>query len=66
MLSRAALAILLCARVITANAQEIENRPVVVEAEAAELPSAYGAPPDFIARAHLYVDEVVCAFAFQL
>jgi hypothetical protein len=29
-----------------ANAQEIENRQVVVEAEAEELPTAYGAPPD--------------------
>jgi len=38
MLSRASLAILLVARTIAANAQEIENRQVVVEAE--ELPSA--------------------------
>ena len=29
-----------------ANAQEMENRQVVVQANAEELPSAYGAPPD--------------------
>src|SRR2546430_14891308 len=46
MLSRASLAILLVAGNIAANAQEIENRQVVVKAEAQELPSAYGAPPD--------------------
>src|SRR5437016_8892972 len=45
-LSHAALAILLVAGTTAANAQEIENRPVVVQAEAEELPSAYGAPPD--------------------
>src|SRR6266700_137192 len=44
MLSRTWLAILMVAGTITASAQEIENRQVVVEAE--ELPSAYGAPPD--------------------
>src|SRR6266699_5288888 len=43
-LSQAALAILLVAGTIAANAQEIENRQVVVQAE--ELPTAYGAPPD--------------------
>jgi hypothetical protein len=37
---------LLVAGTIAANAQETENRPVVVQAEAGELPSAYGAPPD--------------------
>ena len=46
MLSRASLAILLVAGTIAANAQELENRQVVVQAEAGELPSAYGAPPD--------------------
>jgi hypothetical protein len=45
-LSRFSLAILLVAGTTAANAQETENRPVVVEAEAGELPSAYGAPPD--------------------
>src|SRR6266478_6497960 len=38
-----ALAIL---SVPSATGQEIENRQVVVQAEAGELPSAYGAPPD--------------------
>src|SRR5262245_55170445 len=38
------LAIALVAGIWIANAQEIENRQVVVQAE--ELPSAYGAPPD--------------------
>jgi hypothetical protein len=46
MLSRASLAILLVAGTSAANAQEIENRQVTVQAEAGELPSAYGAPPD--------------------
>src|SRR5437660_10142717 len=41
-----ALAILLFAGTSIANAQEIENRQVVVQAEAEELPTAYGAPPD--------------------
>jgi hypothetical protein len=46
MFSRASLAILLVTGPTAANAQEIENRQVVVQAEAGELPSAYGAPPD--------------------
>src|SRR5947208_13327273 len=46
MSSRASLAILLVVGATAANAQEIENRQVVVQAEAGELPSAYGAPPD--------------------
>src|SRR5437899_4703564 len=45
-LSHAALAILLVAGTTAANAQETENQQVVVQAEAEELPSAYGAPPD--------------------
>src|SRR6266853_2226857 len=44
MLSRTWLAILMVIGTITASAQEIENRQIVVEAE--ELPTAYGAPPD--------------------
>jgi len=44
MLSRTWLAILMVTGTVTASAQEVENRQVVVEAE--ELPSAYGAPPD--------------------
>src|ERR1700704_1877159 len=43
-LSHAALAILLLAQTSGADAQEIKNRPIVIEGE--ELPSAYGAPPD--------------------
>src|SRR5438552_9550501 len=43
---RGSLAILLVAGTIAANAQEIENRQVVVQAEGEELPTAYGAPPD--------------------
>src|SRR3979411_177796 len=43
-LSHAALAILLLAQTTGADAQEIKNRPIVIEGE--ELPSAYGAPPD--------------------
>src|SRR5438876_1995017 len=45
-LSHAALATLLVAGTTAANCQEIENREVVVQAEAGELPTAYGAPPD--------------------
>src|SRR5260370_8284392 len=45
-LFRASLAILLVTGAAAANAQQIENRPVVVEAEAGELPTAYAAPPD--------------------
>jgi len=45
-LSDAALAILLVVGAAAANAQELESRQVVVQAEAGELPSAYGAPPD--------------------
>ena len=40
------LAVLLLAGSTAANAQEAENRAVVVKAETEELPSAYGAPPD--------------------
>src|SRR2546421_9999198 len=43
---RSALAILLFAVTTATNAQEAENRAVVVKAEGEELPSAYGAPPD--------------------
>src|SRR5438128_6129079 len=41
-----ALAMLLLVGTTATNAQEIENRQVVVQAEGNELPSAYGAPPD--------------------
>src|SRR5882672_4784272 len=45
-LSHSALAILLGADTTAGDAQEIENRQVVVQAQAEELPTAYGAPPD--------------------
>ena len=45
-LPHAALVILLFADTMATNAQDAENRAVVVKAEAEELPSAYGAPPD--------------------
>jgi hypothetical protein len=37
---------ILFADTTAANAQEVKNRQVIVQAEAEELPSAYGAPPD--------------------
>ena len=37
---------MLLASAVVVNAQETESRQVVVQAEAEELPSAYGAPPD--------------------
>jgi hypothetical protein len=46
MLSDTALAILLIAGATATSAPEGENRAVVVEADAEEIPSAYGAPPD--------------------
>jgi hypothetical protein len=65
-LSRASLAILLLARTIAANAQEVENRQVVVEAE--ELPSAYGAPPDLSHGriSTLTKSYVISPFGFEL
>jgi len=66
MLSRASLAILMVAGTIAANAQEIENRQVVVEAE--ELPSAYGAPPDLSHGriSTLTKSYVLSPFSFEL
>src|SRR5437879_1422528 len=68
MLSRASLAILLVAGNIAANAQEIENRQVVVQAEAGELPSAYGAPPDLSHGriSTLTKSYVLSPFSFEL
>ena len=65
-LSQAALAALLVAGTTAANAQEIENRQVVVEAE--ELPSAYGAPPDLSHGriSTLTKSYVLSPFAFEL
>src|SRR5437899_12632272 len=68
MFSRASLAILLVAGNIAANAQEIENRQVVVQAEAGELPSAYGAPPDLSHGriSTLTKSYVLSPFSFEL
>src|SRR5260370_11449130 len=62
----ASLAILLVAGITAANAQEIENRQVVVEAE--ELPSAYGAPPDLSHGriSTLTKSYVLSPFSFEL
>jgi hypothetical protein len=68
MLSRASLAILLLAGTSAANAEEIENRQVVVQAEAEELPSAYGAPPDLSHGriSTLTKSYVLSPFSFEL
>jgi hypothetical protein len=64
---RAALAILMLAGAI-ARAQEIENRPVVVQAEAEELLTAYGAPPDLSHGriSTLTKSYVLSPFSFEL
>lgn len=46
MLSHATPAIVLFAGGIAIKAQDADNRRVIVEADAEEIPSAYGAPPD--------------------
>ena len=58
----------LLAGVIAPNAQEIENPQVVVEAEAGEIPSAYGAPPDLSHGRISTVTKsyVLSAFSFEL
>src|SRR5437588_12949240 len=68
MFSRASLAILLVVGATAANAQEIENRQVVVQAEAGELPSAYGAPPDLSHGriSTLTKSYVISPFSFEL
>src|SRR5256714_14332488 len=68
MFSRALLVTLLTAGNIAANAQEIENRQVVVQAEAGELPSAYGAPPDLSHGriSTLTKSYVLSPFSFEL
>jgi len=60
------LAIALVAGIWIANAQEIENRQVVVQAE--ELPSAYGAPPDLSHGriSTLTKSYVLAPFSFEL
>src|SRR5437762_6332327 len=63
-----ALAILLFADTTEANAQEAENRAVVVKAEAEELPSAYGASPDLSHGriSTLTKSYVLSPFSFEL
>ena len=62
------LAILLLAQATRAGAQEIENRQVVVNAEAEELPTAYGAPPDLSHGriSTLTKSYVLSPFSFEL
>ena len=66
-LSRIALAVLL-ADATAASAEEAENRAVVVRAEAGELPSAYGAPPDLSHGriSTLTKSYVLSPFSFEL
>jgi hypothetical protein len=66
--SHPALAILLLAQATGADAQEIENRQVVVQAESEELPSAYGAPPDLSHGriSTLTKSYVLSPFSFEL
>src|SRR5437660_9472433 len=65
---RSALAILLFAVTTATNAQEAENRAVVVKAEGEELPSAYGAPPDLSHGriSTLTKSYVISPFSFEL
>jgi len=67
-LSRGALAILLFADITATSAQEAEDRPVVVNAEAEELLSAYGAPPDLSHGriSTLTKSYVLSPFSFEL
>jgi hypothetical protein len=67
-LSRGALAILLFADFTATNAQEAEDRAVVVKAEGEELPSAYGAPPDLSHGriSTLTKSYVLSPFSFEL
>ncbi len=67
-LSHAALAILLLSQATGADAQEIENQQVVVKADAEELPTAYGAPPDLSHGriSTLTKSYVLSPFSFEL
>src|SRR5437868_8648647 len=67
-LLHAAFAILLLVCNTTANAQETENRRVIVQAEAEELPTAYGAPPDLSHGriSTLTKSYVLSPFSFEL
>ena len=68
MFYRASFAALLLAGGTAVNAQEIEHRQVVVEAEAGELRSAYGAPPDLSHGriSTLTKSYVLSPFSFEL
>ncbi len=68
MLLRSSFAILLVAGIAATDAQEAENRSVIVEAEARELPSAYGAPPDLSHGriSTLTKSYVLSPFSFEL
>ena len=59
---------LLLAATPAANGQEMENRRVVVESEADELPTAYGAPPDMSHGriSTLTKSYVLSPFSFEL
>src|SRR5205807_3952541 len=67
-LSHAAFAFLLLAGTATADAQETEDRQVVVQAEGEELPTAYGAPPDMSHGriSTLTKSYVLSPFSFEL
>jgi hypothetical protein len=67
-LSRGAFAILLFADTTATNAQEAEDRAVLVKADAEELPSAYGAPPDLSHGriSTLTKSYVLSPFSFEL
>jgi hypothetical protein len=67
-LSRRALAILLFADIAAMHAQGAENPAVIVKAEAEELPSAYGAPPDLShgGISTLTKSYVLSPFSFEL
>jgi hypothetical protein len=62
------LTILLPAGATATGAQDAENRAVVVKAEAEELPSAYGAPPDLSHGriSTLTKSYVLSPFSFEL
>src|SRR5215472_13521879 len=63
-----AVVIFLVEGAAVADAQNVESRPVVVQAEAGELPSAYGAPPDLSHGriSTLTKSYVLSPFSFEL
>src|SRR5260370_12999773 len=66
--SHRVFAILLFTDTTATNAQEAENRAVIVKAEAEELASAYGAPPDLSHGriSTLTKSYVLSPFSFEL